>query len=115
MKGVVVEEVALVMSEDDNVATALADLSAGRELPTDAVEQIEREESLTLTEDVPFGHKFALTTIESGESVRKYGEQIGVASTDIDPGEWVHTHNCDSTRGRGDIDADDGELTEGEA
>ena len=41
----------------------------------------------------------------------KYGEIIGQATEQIDPGEWVHTHNCKSTRGRGDIAEDETEKT----
>lgn len=108
MKGDVIEDIALVMSVDDNVATALDDLQAGCELPTRGVDQ---DGSVTLAEDVSFGHKFALTTISSSEEVYKYDEVIGTAVADIEPGEWVHTHNCDSTRGRGDVDTD-GEQTE---
>ncbi|MBP5510592.1 MAG: altronate dehydratase [Kiritimatiellae bacterium] len=39
------------------------------------------------------GHKFALHPIREGGLVLKYGYPIGVATHDIAPGEWVHTHN----------------------
>jgi Altronate dehydratase len=102
MKGDVIGEIALVMSEVDNVATALGDLTAGRELAVDGLSAADG--TITLTEDVPFGHKIALTDIAAGAPVSKYGEVIGEASADIAAGEWVHTHNCDSRRGRGDIE-----------
>lgn len=106
MKGRILSEAALVMSERDNVATALDECEEGREFDVD-------DEAVVLTEDVPFGHKFALEPIERGEDVYKYGEVIGRATQSITPGEWVHTHNCESTRGRGDLGARTGE--EGEA
>ena len=28
--------------------------------------------------------------------MRKFGVEIGVAARDIEPGEWVHLHNCRS-------------------
>lgn len=96
MKGRVIDERALLMAERDTVVTALDDLEVGAELPR------EDDETVVLSEDVPFGHKIAFTPIETGDSVYKYGEVIGKATQDIDPGEWVHTHNCESTRGRGD-------------
>ena len=46
--------------------------------------------------EVPAGHKFALYNIKKGETVIKYGEIIGRATTDITKGEWVHTHNVKS-------------------
>ena len=51
---------------------------------------------LTPTENVPAGHKFALRDIRFGEEIIKYGEVIGRATTDIQKGEWVHTHNVKS-------------------
>lgn len=97
MNGEVLEEAALVMSSMDTVATALDDLPVGRTISGGP------EGSIELAEAIQFGHKFALVPIQSGEEVYKYGEVIGRATRSIDPGEWVHTHNVESTRGRGDV------------
>lgn len=96
MKGIVLDDVALKLSDTDTVATVLDDLEAGRGIDAD-------EDAVELVDDVPFGHKIALEPMDEGDVVRKYGEVIGRASTAIEPGEWVHTHNCESTRGRGDL------------
>ncbi|WP_101297016.1 UxaA family hydrolase [Halegenticoccus soli] len=101
MKGRVFDEAALVMSERDNVATAVDDLDEGREFDVDG-------STVRLAEAVPFGHKFALAPLDAGDEVYKYGEVIGRAMAAIEPGEWVHTHNCESTRGRGDLAAAEG-------
>lgn len=98
MNGRVLDDCALLLSDDDNVATAIGKLTAGETVTRDG-------RSVTLREDVPFGHKIALAEFEEGDSVRKYGEVIGRTTAAIAPGEWVHTHNCESTRGRGDLDA----------
>ncbi len=45
---------------------------------------------------IPAGHKFALRDILKGETVIKYGQIIGRASSDIKKGDWVHTHNVKS-------------------
>ncbi|GAB6861806.1 UxaA family hydrolase [Haloplanus litoreus] len=105
MNGEIIGEVALVMDRTDNVATVLDDLIEGRTLTVGDVDAADGE-TITLTEDVPFGHKIALTAIDPGDPVRKYDEVIGEASAAIAPGEWVHTHNCDSRRGRGDVQAE---------
>ncbi len=39
------------------------------------------------------GHKYALSKINKGQDVIKYGFPIGIATCDIDIGEHVHTHN----------------------
>lgn len=88
----------LVISDGDNVATALEPLEVGRELAAGG-------SRVVVQEPIPRGHKLALRSIASGESVVKYGSAIGVASKDIPAGTHVHTHNVSSTRGRGDLAA----------
>ena len=92
---------AIVLNPKDNVATVLTDLKAGDILKLDVAGET-RE--IKLTADIPFGHKFSLSQIEPNSPVIKYGEVIGVASTTIKPGDYVHIHNVVSTRGRGDLE-----------
>ena len=86
----------LVISARDNVATALEPLEPGRALTVNGTD-------LNVVERIPRGHKIALRAIRAGESVLKYGNPIGTASVDIQPGEHVHVHNVSSGRGRGDL------------
>lgn len=88
---------ALVISDRDNVATALQPLDDGRVLDIGGV-------SVTVREPIPSGHKVALRGIAAGEPVIKYGSPIGTATADIAPGAHVHTHNVASGRGRGDLE-----------
>lgn len=85
----------IVLHPADNVGTAIADLDAG-----DAFEHAGVE--IRLLEAVPFGHKVALTPIVRDAAILKYGQPIGTATTDIPLGGFVHVHNVDSQRGRGD-------------
>ncbi len=90
---------AVVMKSQDNVATCLADLKAG------SVETISVKgapTSVTVKQDIPFGHKIALSDIAAGEHIIKYAEVIGAASKAIVVGEHVHIHNVESIRARGD-------------
>lgn len=43
--------------------------------------------------EIPIGHKVALNPISKGVQVIKYGFPIGMASSDVSAGEWVHDHN----------------------
>jgi altronate hydrolase len=72
------------LDEADNVVTATRALESGA-----AVEDVQTN-SL-----VPSGHKVAVRHIATGEEVRKYAQFIGLASTDIAPGDHVHTHNVE--------------------
>ncbi len=94
--------VALKVHDDDNVATIFSSgLTAGGEVKV--LDKKGNAAELTLISDLPFGHKAALCPINAGESIIKYGEQIGVARKAIRRGEHVHIHNLDSMRGRGDL------------
>ena len=48
---------------------------------------------ITALEEIPAGHKIAITDIGRGENVVKYGYAIGHATSDIKAGAWVHTHD----------------------
>ena len=48
--------------------------------------------------DVPIGHKVALVDIKSGDTVWKYGQDIGKAVAAIKKGEHVHVHNLKTKR-----------------
>jgi altronate dehydratase len=86
----------LVISERDNVATALQVLDPGQTLSLAGA-------TLAVLEAVPSGHKIAIRAIHAGEEVIKYGSPIGLATSEIAAGAHVHTHNLASTRGRGDL------------
>ena len=60
----------------DNVAVAIVNLPAGEYLSVDGIE-------ITLNEDIPAGHKFALKNFSEGENVIKYGYPIAVSYTHL--------------------------------
>ena len=76
----------------DKVAVALCPLPAGTVVSID-------QREITLTEDIPQGHKFALCDLDQGEPVIKYGYPIGLAKEPIKTGSWVHVHNMKTALG----------------
>lgn len=48
--------------------------------------------------DVPIGHKIALVDIKSGDTIWKYGQDIGKAVVAVIKGEHVHVHNVKTKR-----------------
>ena len=72
------------LDEADNVVTATRALEAGATI-----------EDVQTNALIPSGHKIAVRPVAAGEEVRKYAQFIGLASTDIAPGDHVHTHNVD--------------------
>ena len=73
----------------DNVAVALKTVPAGTPVDLDGY-------AVTAAEEIPAGHKIALTDIPEGVNIIKYGFPIGHAKADIKAGEHVHTHNVKS-------------------
>jgi altronate dehydratase small subunit len=92
---------AIMLSEKDNVATALRELAAGTDV---RVGVGERTFSVHAVQPIAFGHKLAVRDIPRGTDVLKYGEVIGRATQDIAAGAHAHVHNIESLRGRGDLE-----------
>ncbi|MGV3731177.1 MAG: UxaA family hydrolase [Sphingopyxis sp.] len=87
--------VVIRIGDRDNVATTLADIAPGQ--PPFADEEVRAAAA------VPRGHKIALAPIARGAPVIKYGFPIGHATTDIAPGEHVHSHNLATALGSDDV------------
>ena len=68
----------------DNVLVAKTALALGQDIP---------ELGLRTRAQVPAGHKIAARRIAAGEQVKKYDTVIGVATRDLEPGDYVHSHN----------------------
>ncbi len=86
----------IVVDERDNVATALRPLDQGQSVEATVGE---RAEAVVAQQAIPFGHKIALSDIQEGEAVVKYGEVIGLATRRIARGEHVHVHNVEGPKG----------------
>ena len=94
----------LVISERDNVATALQPLEPGRDLTLDVG-------VVSVREAVPSGHKIALRRDPRGRSRHQVpAAPSGWRRSRSLAGAHVHTHNLASTRGRGDLEAPRPEL-----
>jgi altronate hydrolase len=76
----------LVIRDADNVGVARVPLPAGAVIEANGVR-------IEVREAIAPGHKVALRPIATGAAIIKYGETIGKATSEIVPGDWVHTHN----------------------
>lgn len=88
----------LVHQDGDSVGVVVIEgVQAGAEL-TGWVMREDRTVTLKVLEDIPIGHKVALTDVAVGESVIEYGQDIGKAVAPIRKGEHVHIHNLKTRR-----------------
>jgi hypothetical protein len=76
----------------DNVAVLLDDCTPG---PVQVVGAGAAAE-ICAAAAIRVGHKVALGRIEAGQPIIKHGQRIGHATHPIEPGQWVHLHNCAS-------------------
>lgn len=76
----------LQINPADNVAVAIVNLSAGETLSVSGTQ-------VTLHEDIPAGHKFALKDFAEGEDIIKYGYPIGHAITAKSQGDWMNENS----------------------
>jgi (2R)-sulfolactate sulfo-lyase subunit alpha len=54
--------------------------------------------NMTARQDIPIGHKIALKDMNEGETVIKYGIDIGKVVAPIKAGEHAHVHNIKTKR-----------------
>lgn len=87
----------LVHDGRDNVGVAVIDIAPGEPAQGTSLDQ---GTSLTVTarEAIPLGHKIALRDLRPGDTVIKYGEDIGKVVADIRTGQHVHVHNLKTKR-----------------
>lgn len=71
---------------DDNVVVASRNAPAGTEFGSNG-------ELVRASDAIDMGHKMATRRIARGAPIKKFGQTIGFATSDISPGQWVHTHN----------------------
>ena len=90
-----------MLSDKDSVATCLEEIGEGVEVQVRLGEEVRKVKAL---ERIPFGFKIAVADIAKGAHVIKYGESIGVASSEIKKGNMVHIANLEGARGRGDLE-----------
>ncbi len=72
--------------ELDNVVVALRDFTKGESLTVNG-------NKITLNQDITRGHKIASMALSQTQEIIKYGYSIGALTTDINAGDWVHSHN----------------------
>lgn len=86
----------VLISPEDNVGVVIEWIKKGEEIEfkTNEGEVV----NFTSLDDIRIYHKIAIRDIKQGEHIVKYGEHIGIASSNIAQGEHVHTHNVEDNR-----------------
>ena len=87
----------LIHDKRDTVGVAVVDVKAGQSLEGRDLSSNEKISAKSLA-DIPLGHKIALRDFKVGDTIIKYGCDIGKVVAPIKAGEHVHIHNLKTKR-----------------
>ena len=88
----------VVHEEGDGVGVVVVEgIEAGNELTGWIMDQ-DKEIEFEAKDDIPIGHKLAIVPIADGDTIVKYGVDIGRAVADIGVGAHAHVHNIKTKR-----------------
>ncbi|XKE46425.1 UxaA family hydrolase [Halomonas organivorans] len=88
----------VVHDADDSVGVAVVEgIQAGQEL-TGWVMEEDQIITCQVSDPIPIGHKLAIRNLAEGDTVIKYGVDIGRVIQPIKQGEHLHVHNVKTKR-----------------
>ena len=88
----------VVHDEDDSVGVVVVEgVEAGAELRGWIMDQ-DKDIVFRAANNIPIGHKLAIRPMKNGNTVIKYGVDIGLAVEEIAVGEHAHVHNIKTKR-----------------
>ena len=88
----------VVHEQDDGVGVVVVEgVKTGQQLLGWIMED-DKEIRVTARSDIPIGHKVALRDYRPGDTVIKYGVDIGKVVAPIAQGEHAHVHNIKTKR-----------------
>jgi len=88
----------LVHNKDDTVGVVVVENVEPGQPMEGWVMETDATISLDALDAIPLGHKVALGEIGAGETIIKYGHDIGKAVAGIGAGHHVHVHNVKTKR-----------------
>jgi (2R)-sulfolactate sulfo-lyase subunit alpha len=88
----------VVHDENDSVGVVVVEgVKSGDELTGWIMDQ-DKEIRFKAAGDIPIGHKLAIKALKKGDTVIKYGVDIGRVVEDIGVGGHAHVHNIKTKR-----------------
>jgi (2R)-sulfolactate sulfo-lyase subunit alpha len=88
----------LMHDRKDDVGVAVIDIKAGEQVSGLTLDDSRQSVTLKALADIPLGHKIALRDFKKGDTVTKYGQDIGKVVAPIRKGDHVHVHNVKTKR-----------------
>ena len=83
----------IIHDEKDNVAVVVIDKTSKNQECTGWIMENDKTIKIKSINEIPLGHKIAMADLKVGDTIIKYGHDIGKVVKNIKKGEHVHVHN----------------------
>ena len=83
----------IIHDEKDNVAVVVIDRISKNQECNAWIMENDKSAKVQSINEIPLGHKIALIDLKEGDTILKYGHDIGKVVKSIKKGDHVHVHN----------------------
>ena len=83
----------IIHDEKDNVAVVVIDKTSKNQECKGWIMENDKTINIKCINEIPLGHKIALKDLKEGDTILKYGHDIGKVVKSIKKGDHVHVHN----------------------
>ena len=83
----------IIHDEKDNVGVVVIEKISPNQECNCWIMENDKSTKIQSISEIPLGHKIAMTDLKEGDTILKYGHDIGKVVKNIKKGEHVHVHN----------------------
>ena len=83
----------IIHDEKDNVGVVVIEKIKPNQECNCWIMENDKSAKIQSISEIPLGHKIAMTDLKEGDTILKYGHDIGKVVKNIKKGEHVHVHN----------------------
>ena len=83
----------IIHDDKDNVGVVVIDLTKKDQEYSCWIMESDKTVKIQSINNIPLGHKIALKDFKEGDTILKYGHDIGKVVASIKKGDHVHVHN----------------------
>ena len=83
----------IIHDEKDNVAVVVIETTKKGQNCNAWIMENDKTVKINSIAEIPLGHKIALQDLKEGDTILKYGHDIGKVVKSVKKGEHVHVHN----------------------
>ena len=83
----------IIHNDKDNVGVVVIDLTKKDQEYSCWIMESDKTVKIQSINNIPLGHKIALKDFKEGDTILKYGHDIGKVVASIKKGDHVHVHN----------------------